>query len=295
MTTENATDTITLLTEPISVLANRKFEDDDELDGAGDGIPDLVNTATAFNNQINLDGGIYNSLYGIEETVGGQNTTLFALGDEIKDATIPFRYASMSSVGGLNEGVDHNAIATIYLDPNTGNGLDYSVNETVTGDVSGVQATVVAWDPNNSALTVQAITPFNTNNVNVGNAGLLHQFSEDSTIVDVFIQNAGTNYTAAPTITIENTGDIQATGTVVMTGAGDQVASVTITNGGYGIPQTIDGTYNLHPTITFTNAGSDTTGAGAVGYAILGGEKLGGNGGASYRIKRIDYQTIVRS
>ena len=295
VTTENATDTITLLTEPITVLANRVFEDDDELDGAGDGIPDLVNTATAFNNQINLDGGIYNSLYGIEETVGGQNTTLFALGDEIKDATIPFKYASMSSVGGLNEGVDHNAIATIYLDPNTGNGLDYSVNETVTGDVSGVQATVVAWDPNNSALTVQAITPFNTNNVNVGNAGLLHQFSEDSTVVDVFIQNPGTNYTAAPTITIENTGDIQATGTVVMTGAGDQVASVTITNGGYGIPQTIDGTYNLHPTITFTNAGSDTTGAGAVGYAILGGEKLGGNGGASYRIKRIDYQTIVRS
>ena len=30
-----------------------------------------------------------------------------------------------------------------------------------------------------------------------------------------------------------------------MTGAGDQVASLTITNGGYGIPQTIDGTYNF--------------------------------------------------
>ena len=106
------------------------------------------------------------------------------------------------------------------------------------------------------ALTVQAITPFNTNNVNVGNAGLLHQFSEKNTVVDVFIQNPGTNYTATPTITIENTGDIQATGTVVMTTAGDQVASVTITNGGYGIPQTVDGTYNIHPTITFTNAGS---------------------------------------
>ena len=295
LTTENATDIIYLLTEPVSVLTNRKFEDDDEQDGAGDGIADLVNTNTAYANQISLDGGIYSSLYGIEETVGGQNTTLFALGDEIKDATIPFKYASMASVGGLNEGVDHNAIATIYLDPNDGNGQDYSVNETVTGDVSGVQATVVAWDPNNSALTVQAITPFNTNNVAVGNAGLLHQFSEDSTVVDIFIQNPGTNYTATPTVTIENTGDIQATGTVVMTGAGDQVASVTITNGGYGIPQTVDGTYNLHPTITFTNAGSDTTGAGAVGYAVLGGEKLGGNGGASYRIKRIDYQTIVRS
>ena len=43
-----------------------------------------------------------------------------------------------------------------------------------------------------------------------------------------------------------------------MTTAGDQVASITITNGGYGINQTIDGTYNLHPTVTFTNAGGDT-------------------------------------
>ena len=295
VTTEDVTDVITLLTVPISTLTNRKFEDDDELDGAGDGIADLVNTGTSFENQINLDGGIYNSLYGIEETQGGQNTTLFALGDEIKDASIPFRYASMSSVGGLNEGVEHNAIARIYLDANNGNGQDFSVNETVTGAVSGIQATVVSWDPNESIVTVQNIVPFNTGNVNVGNAGFLHQFSEDSTIVDVYIQNAGTNYTAAPTITFENTGDIQATGTVNLTSAGDQVASISITNGGYGIPQTVDGTYNLHPTITFTNAGSDTTGSGAAAYAVMGGENLGGNGGANYRIKRIEYSTSIRS
>jgi len=124
---------------------------------------------------------------------------------------------------------------------------------------------------------------------------LLHQFSENGTIVDIFIQNPGTNYTAIPTIAIENTGDIQATGTAVMTTSGDQIASITVTNGGYGIPQNVDGTYNLHPTITFTNNASDTTGSGAVGYAIMGGEKVGGNGGASYRIKRIDYQTVLRS
>ena len=255
----------------------------------------MVNTGTSFENQINLDGGIFNSLYGIEETQGGQNTTLFALGDEIKDASIPFRYASMASVGGLNEGVEHNAIARIYLDANNGNGQDFSVNETVTGAVSGVQATVVSWDPNESVVTVQNMVPFNTGNVNLGNAGFLHQFSEDSTIVDVYIQNAGTNYTAAPTITFENTGDIQATGTVNLTSAGDQVASISITNGGYGIPQNVDGTYNLHPTITFTNDASDTTGSGAVAYAVMGGENLGGNGGANYRIKRIDYSTSIRS
>ena len=98
-----------------------------------------------------------------------------------------------------------------------------------------------------------------------------------------------------PTVAIENTGDIQATATAVLTTAGDQVASLTINNGGYGIPQTVDGTYNVHPTVTFTNATGDTTGAGAVAQAILGGENLVGNAGATYRIKRIEYLATVRS
>jgi hypothetical protein len=288
-------ESIPLLTEPLSTLTDRDFEDDDEQDGAGDGIPDLVNTGTDFLNQINLDGGIYNSLYGIEETQGGQNTTLFQVGDSVKDASIPFKYATISTAGGLSEGVEHNAIINIHLDANDGNGQNYSVNEIVTGDISGVRGTVVSWDPNTSILQVQDVVPYNTGNVNIGIGGYFYEFSEKNTIKDIYIQNAGTNYTATPTVTIENTGDIQATGTVNMTTAGDQVASITITNGGYGIPQTVDGTYNLHPTITFTNDASDTTGSGAVAYAILGGEKLAGNGGASYRIKRIDYQIIVRS
>ena len=93
----------------------------------------------------------------------------------------------------------------------------------------------------------------------------------------------------------ESIGDIQATGTVTMTVAGDQVAGVTITNGGYGYVQSVDNSYNLHPTITFTNAGGDTTGSGAVGYAIMGGEKVSGNNGAQYRIKSIEYLSTVRS
>ena len=83
----------------------------------------------------------------------------------------------------------------------------------------------------------------------------MYEFSSKGTIVDFNIQSAGTNYTETPTVAIENTGDIQATATVNMTTAGDQVESLTITNGGYGIPQTVDGTYNIHPTVTFTNAG----------------------------------------
>ena len=165
----------------------------------------------------------------------------------------------------------------------------------VTGEVSGIQGTVVSWDPNTNILQVKDIVPFNTGNVNVGESGYLYQFSENSTIIDIYIQNAGTNYPAAPTVAIETVGEIQAFGPVNMTTAGDQVASITLTNGGYGIKSTIDGTYNLHPTVTFTNDASDTTGSGASGYAIIGGEKISGNGGASYRIKSIEYLTSVRS
>ena len=79
-----------------------------------------------------------------------------------------------------------------------------------------------------------------------------------------------------------------------MTVAGDQIESVTVTNGGYGYVQTVEaGT--LHPTITVTNAVGDTTGSGATIQAILGAEKITGQNGASYRIGRIDYSTQIRS
>jgi hypothetical protein len=287
--------TITTLTVPIATLQDRTFEDNDENSGAGDGIADLVNTGTTFENQINLDGGIYNSLYGIEETQGGTNTTLLAVGDSVKDASVPFKFANIATAGGLSEGKEHVSIINLKLNPDDGNGQNFSVNEVVTGDVSGVRGTVVSWDSTTKTLQLKDIVPYNTGNVNVGEAGYLYKFSERSTIVDVFIQNAGTNYSAAPTLAFENTGDIQAQGTVVMTTAGDQVESINITNGGYGYIQTVDGTYNLHPTLTFTNDSSDTTGSGAVGYAIFGGEKVSGNGGAQYRIESIEYLTTVRS
>ena len=287
--------TITTLTVPISTLVDRVFEDNDENDGAGDGIPDLVNTGTDFENQISLDGGIYDSLYGIEATQGGTNTTLLAVGDSVKDASVPFKYANISTAGGLSEGTDHVSTLNIQLDVLDGNGQNFSVNEVVTGDISGVQATVVSWDSTNKILQVKDIVRYNTNNVALGESGYLYQFSENSTVVDVFIQNAGTNYSGTPTVAFENIGDIRATGTVNMTTAGDQVESITITNGGYGYVQSVDNTYDLHPEITFTNAGGDSTGSGVVAYAILGGEKLNGNGGASYRIKSIDYLTTVRS
>ena len=287
--------TIITLTNPISTLQDKEFQDILENEGAGDGIPDLVNTSTEYENQISLDGGIYSSLYGIEETQGGTNTTLLQVGDSVKDANVPFRYANIAIAGGLSEGREHNALINITLDAYDGNGQNFSVNEIVTGDTSGVRGTVVSWDLSNKVLQLKDVTAFNTGDVNVGEAGYLYKFAENSTIVDVVIQNAGTNYSAIPTVAFESIGDIQATGTVTMTVANDQVAGVTITNGGYGYVQSVDNSYNIHPTITFTNAGGDTTGSGAVGYAIMGGEKVSGNNGAQYRIKSIEYLSTVRS
>tara|TARA_Y100001970_G_scaffold183036_1_gene222591 strand:- start:9466 stop:13968 length:4503 start_codon:yes stop_codon:yes gene_type:complete len=286
---------IIALTEPISQIIDKEFEDNDELDGAGDGIIDLVNAGTDYENQINLDGGIHTSLYGIEETQGGQNTTLFQVGDQVKDGSLPFKYATVSDAGTLTDGVPHTALIKLFLDPNLSNGLNFGVNEIVTGSVSGVRATVVSWDPVNSVLIVQDITPFNTGNVNVGIGGYLYEFSHDSTVVDFIIQSPGTNYTAVPTVTVENVGDIQCTATVNLTSAQDQVASCTIVNGGYGIVQSVDNTYNTHPTVTFVNAVGDSTGSGAAAQVVMGGEDIMGNGGATYRLSRIEYSAQLRS
>lgn len=142
------------MTDPLSTLANSKFQDILPT-AAGDGIPDLVNTGTGYDNQIKLDGGIYNSLYGIEEELGGTNTTLFAVGDNIKDASIPFKYSTVLTAGGLSEGVEHIAQLKIQLDTNDGNGQNFGVNEVITGQISGVKATVVSWDANTSILAVK--------------------------------------------------------------------------------------------------------------------------------------------
>lgn len=284
---------ITTLTVPIGVLNDRAFEDDDEQDGAGDGIPDLVNTGTAYENQISLDGGIHNSLYGIEETQGGQNTTLFQAGDQIKDASLPFKYATIIEAGQLSEGRPITSEIEITVDANFGSG-SFSVNEVITGAISGVRATVTQWTPSTGKLRVKDVIPYDTGNINIGIAGLLYSFSHDSTIVDFIIQNPGADYSAVPTLTIESASDLAATTTVVMTPAGDQIASVNITNGGYGYEKYVDNTFAIRPTVDVTNAVGDTTGTGGVVEAIMGGENISGNS-ATYRIKSIEYLTVVRS
>ena len=147
-------DTIIQLTDPIGLIQDKKFEDDDELQGAGDGIPDLVNTNTEFANAISLDGGIASSLYGIEETLGGQNTSLFQVGDQMTDSSLPNRSPTVSVAGALGDGDAH--VATIeFIFRVMNNTNDFVQSETITGSLSGVTATVESWDATTKILVVK--------------------------------------------------------------------------------------------------------------------------------------------
>ena len=138
-------DEIVLFTSPLSVRPDSRFEDDDELEGAGDGIIDIINTGTDFEYEVSLDGGIASSKYGIEETVGGQNTTLLQIGDRVFDGSQSPLVATVQGAGALGDGESHSAdIRMIIKD---WNGItQFLVGETIQSSVSGVSATLDSVD-----------------------------------------------------------------------------------------------------------------------------------------------------
>ena len=171
---------IVTLTVPISYIQDTAFEDIAELNGEGDGIPDLINTDTDYEGEISLDGGIASSLYGIEETVGGQNTTLFAVGDQMTDGSNPPLAPTVSVAGALGDGDDHDAEVKFTfrsLNPSTGN---FTVGETVTGSVSGVTGTVESWNFATKELVIGSTVANNGNflwnnndNITGGSSGVV--------------------------------------------------------------------------------------------------------------------------
>ena len=141
---------IVAFTSPLSLILNRAFEDDDEsytdendVVQYGDGIPDLINTDTEFANQINLDGGIASSKYGIEETIGGQNTTLFQIGDQVYDGSPQQLVATIQSAGLLGDGEEHQSTGTIVIEYINAL-ISFQPGETIQGLTSGLTATLVA-------------------------------------------------------------------------------------------------------------------------------------------------------
>ena len=171
---EQQNSNIVLFTSPLGLLENFVFEDNDELDGAGDGIPDLVNTDTEYADEISLDGGIASSLYGIEETVGGQNTTLFQQGDELYDSSLVPLVATVSVAGALGDGLDHSATSKVVA--KSWNNVNYVVGETVTGGSTGVTAKVVSFNNAYATGYVEITLKDLTNNGNT------YQFTTSDTL-----------------------------------------------------------------------------------------------------------------
>jgi hypothetical protein len=144
-------DSIALLTEPIGILQDIKFQDDyiGEVTGTsepvvgGDGFADIYNEETAFEGETYLNGGSAASLYGIEETTGGQNTTLFEIGDVVKDSSTPPLEASIVEVTGLTDGERHTSLIKLTVKPT--NATSWVVNETMSGQSSLIQSTVVFY------------------------------------------------------------------------------------------------------------------------------------------------------
>ena len=135
---ESEGDDIVTFTDPLGAILNRKFEDDDELDGVGDGIIDLVNTGTEYENQVNLDGGIAESKYGIAETLDGLNTTLFQSGNQIYDGSATPLVATIQSAGALGDGDTHTSTASIILEYL--NSAVFTATEQVLGATSAMTA-----------------------------------------------------------------------------------------------------------------------------------------------------------
>lgn len=161
---DEAGSNIVTLTVPLNEIPDKAFEDIAELDGAGDGIPDIINTGTDFEGEINLDGGIAVSLYGIEETLGGTNTTLFAVGDQMTDGSKPSLSPTVSVAGSLGDGDLHYAkVDFIFRSLDPGAAQYYNVDETVTGSITGITGTVESWDSETKTLRVKSIVENNGN------------------------------------------------------------------------------------------------------------------------------------
>lgn len=143
--------TLTLLTTPITIIQDIKFQDDylgevlpsSQLFPGGDGFPDLYNTGTAYEGEISLDGGISSSLYGIEENTGGTNTTLFQIGEIVRDSTQPPLEASVVEVTGLTDGERHISIIKMRVVPN--NSAVFTVGGNVIGQTGGIESTTVFY------------------------------------------------------------------------------------------------------------------------------------------------------
>lgn len=142
-------DFITLLTSPITIYQDVKFQDTyigqvsstSVLFPSGDGFADIYNDDTAFENETYLNGGNAGSLYGIEDNTGGVNTTLFETGEVIRDSSTPPLEPSIVEALSLTDGERHIAITKLSITPI--NSISWVPTETAVGQTTGISSTVI--------------------------------------------------------------------------------------------------------------------------------------------------------
>jgi len=143
---------IIILTQPtISILQDYKFEDfylgevtsTSTLFPGGDGFADIYNEGTAYEDQIYLNGGRADTLYGIEENTGGTNTTLFTTGEIVRDASLPPLEPSIIEVTGLTDGERHTCTIKLGVKPLAA--TPFISGAIATGATSTIQSTIIYY------------------------------------------------------------------------------------------------------------------------------------------------------
>jgi len=111
------------------------------------------NTGTLYDNQINLDGGAPDTLYGLEAQTQGINTTLFQVNEVITDSE--GRQSIVVEAGGLSEGIPHEAEVELVLSQASASATFTAGQAINDGTAYG---TVKTWDSTTRTLTVEDIT-----------------------------------------------------------------------------------------------------------------------------------------
>ena len=111
------------------------------------------NTGTLYENQISLDGGRPDTLYGLEAQTAGINTTLLTVNEVITDSE--GRQSIVTEAGGLSEGVPHEAEAELVLSQAAA-AASFTAGQAINDGTA--YGTVKTWDSTTRTLTVENIT-----------------------------------------------------------------------------------------------------------------------------------------
>ena len=111
------------------------------------------NFGTLYDNQIELDGGKPDTLYGLEAQTAGINTTLMTVNEIITDSD--GKQSIITEVGGLSEGTPHEAEVELVLS-SAASSANFIAGQAINNGIAF--GTVKSWDQTTRTVTVENIT-----------------------------------------------------------------------------------------------------------------------------------------